>query len=382
MAAALTALVIILFLGNVRLSLIILAAIPLSIVTAVLFINVTGQTLNTMTLGGFALADRHSRRQRHGGDREHRAARRRWTNPCIERSSTARARSRADLPLDAVHLHRLRSGLSAAGHGEIPVLAAVAVGDRRAARESRAVVHDGAGAVPMPDARRRPSIRRPRRRSARRRARAADNPVMRVHSRSRRGFSSFARATATPCLDACRSRGARSSPSSALMVLSRRSVPAAGPRLLPAGRRRADAPARARAGRAPASSRPRHCFAAGRGARSAAIVGRRSDRRDARQHRPALQRHQHRPERFGDGRPDGRRDPDFARARSTRRPRSSSRNCDASCRARFPNCSSSSSPPTSSTRCSISASRRRSTSACPGPTRSGVRARLASSRAR
>jgi multidrug efflux pump subunit AcrB len=56
MAAALTALVIILFLGNVRLSLIILAAIPLSIITAVLFINLTGQTLNTMTLGGFALA--------------------------------------------------------------------------------------------------------------------------------------------------------------------------------------------------------------------------------------------------------------------------------------------------------------------------------------
>ena len=56
MAAALTALVIILFLGNVRLSVIILAAIPLSIITAVLFIKFTGQTLNTMTLGGFALA--------------------------------------------------------------------------------------------------------------------------------------------------------------------------------------------------------------------------------------------------------------------------------------------------------------------------------------
>jgi multidrug efflux pump subunit AcrB len=56
MAAGLTALVIILFLGNVRLSLIILAAIPLSIVAAVLFIKLLGQTLNTMTLGGFALA--------------------------------------------------------------------------------------------------------------------------------------------------------------------------------------------------------------------------------------------------------------------------------------------------------------------------------------
>ena len=56
MAAGLTALVIILFLGNVRLSLIILATIPLSIISAVLFIKLAGQTLNTMTLGGFALA--------------------------------------------------------------------------------------------------------------------------------------------------------------------------------------------------------------------------------------------------------------------------------------------------------------------------------------
>jgi multidrug efflux pump subunit AcrB len=56
MAAALTALVIILFLGNLRLSVIILAAIPLSIVSGVLFIYVARQTLNTMTLGGFALA--------------------------------------------------------------------------------------------------------------------------------------------------------------------------------------------------------------------------------------------------------------------------------------------------------------------------------------
>jgi multidrug efflux pump subunit AcrB len=56
MAAGLTAMVIILFLGNVRLSVIILAAIPLSIVTAVLFLKLAGQTLNTMTLGGFALA--------------------------------------------------------------------------------------------------------------------------------------------------------------------------------------------------------------------------------------------------------------------------------------------------------------------------------------
>ncbi|HEX8911335.1 MAG TPA: efflux RND transporter permease subunit, partial [Humisphaera sp.] len=56
MAAGLTALMILLFLGNWRLTLIILASIPLSIVTAVLVMSAAHQTLNTMTLGGFALA--------------------------------------------------------------------------------------------------------------------------------------------------------------------------------------------------------------------------------------------------------------------------------------------------------------------------------------
>ena len=56
MAAMLTAIMILLFLGNWRLTLIILASIPLSIIAAVLALYCLGQTLNTMTLGGFALA--------------------------------------------------------------------------------------------------------------------------------------------------------------------------------------------------------------------------------------------------------------------------------------------------------------------------------------
>ena len=56
MAAGLTALMILLFLGNWRLTLIILATIPLAIISAVLVMYLGGQTLNTMTLGGFALA--------------------------------------------------------------------------------------------------------------------------------------------------------------------------------------------------------------------------------------------------------------------------------------------------------------------------------------
>jgi multidrug efflux pump subunit AcrB len=55
-AAGLTGLMILLFLGNWRLTLIILATIPTAIVTAILVIFIGGQTLNTMTLGGFALA--------------------------------------------------------------------------------------------------------------------------------------------------------------------------------------------------------------------------------------------------------------------------------------------------------------------------------------
>ena len=56
MAAGLTALMILMFLGNWRLTLIILASIPLSVITAVLVMGAAGETLNTMTLGGFALA--------------------------------------------------------------------------------------------------------------------------------------------------------------------------------------------------------------------------------------------------------------------------------------------------------------------------------------
>jgi multidrug efflux pump subunit AcrB len=56
MAAGLTALMILLFLGNWRLTIIILASIPLAVITAILILYIGGQTLNTMTLGGFALA--------------------------------------------------------------------------------------------------------------------------------------------------------------------------------------------------------------------------------------------------------------------------------------------------------------------------------------
>ena len=55
-AAALTALMILLFLGSWRSTLIIATSIPLSILVSIIVMNILGQTLNIMTLGGLSLA--------------------------------------------------------------------------------------------------------------------------------------------------------------------------------------------------------------------------------------------------------------------------------------------------------------------------------------
>ncbi|HYC37905.1 MAG TPA: efflux RND transporter permease subunit [Usitatibacter sp.] len=55
-AAGLTALMVLLFLGNWRSTLIIAVTIPLSLLASVILLYITGQTLNLMTLGGLALS--------------------------------------------------------------------------------------------------------------------------------------------------------------------------------------------------------------------------------------------------------------------------------------------------------------------------------------
>ena len=55
-AAALTALMILLFLGSWRSTLIVTISIPLSILAAIILLNLLGETINLMTLGGLALA--------------------------------------------------------------------------------------------------------------------------------------------------------------------------------------------------------------------------------------------------------------------------------------------------------------------------------------
>jgi multidrug efflux pump subunit AcrB len=55
-AACLTAVMILIFLGNWRSTLIIATSIPLAILTSIIVLSVIGQTINIMTLGGLALA--------------------------------------------------------------------------------------------------------------------------------------------------------------------------------------------------------------------------------------------------------------------------------------------------------------------------------------
>jgi multidrug efflux pump subunit AcrB len=55
-AAGLTALMILLFLGSWRSTLIVMVSIPLSILTSIIVLHFLGHTINTMTLGGMALA--------------------------------------------------------------------------------------------------------------------------------------------------------------------------------------------------------------------------------------------------------------------------------------------------------------------------------------
>ncbi len=56
LGAILTGLMVILFLGDLRAAIIVILTIPTSIISAVLFLNLFGQTINIMTLSGLALA--------------------------------------------------------------------------------------------------------------------------------------------------------------------------------------------------------------------------------------------------------------------------------------------------------------------------------------
>ena len=70
LGALLASLMILLFLRNVRMTMIVLVSIPLSILLTLLLMAPLGISLNIMTLGGMAIAIGRVRRRQHRCDRE------------------------------------------------------------------------------------------------------------------------------------------------------------------------------------------------------------------------------------------------------------------------------------------------------------------------
>ena len=299
MAAGLTALMILMFLGNWRLTLIILASIPLSVITAVLVMGAAGETLNTMTLGGFALAvgilvdngtvviENIERHVGMGAPLE---------QAIIEGAGEVGTPTfLATLCICIVFVpvfllqgtaKYLFSPLSVSVI--VALLASLVLSFTLVPALFKYLMHSvHAAGNAHPAA-----------------AQAAPHPLHRVHLAFERGFRPLPRGVSRRAFlggRACQAHGTRVSRAHGALL---HALPAAGARFLSRGRCRADASARARA--------PRHThrddggvFCAGGGGYPTS--GRRgAGCRHPRQHRSALQRHQHRAERLGDGGADGR----------------------------------------------------------------------------
>jgi len=124
-AAGLTALMILLFLGSWRSTLVVMISIPLSILSSLIVLHFLGETLNTMTLGGLAPRGRHPRRRFDRHDREHPSSADRG-RPAIAAGDLARRgrHRRAHAGVDARHQLRLYLRAVPRWTGQISVHAA------------------------------------------------------------------------------------------------------------------------------------------------------------------------------------------------------------------------------------------------------------------
>ncbi len=159
-AAALTSLMILLFLGSWRSTVIIATSIPLAVLAALMGLWATGQTLNIMTLGRAGAGGRHPGGRRHRDHREHQLA----PGTGQGRLRIHHGRRAPDHPAGlcqlAVHLRRLRADVRAAGHCGLPVRAHGAGGGIRHDRLLHPVAHPGADPVALSAQAARPSWRK------------------------------------------------------------------------------------------------------------------------------------------------------------------------------------------------------------------------------
>ena len=145
-AAALTGMMILLFLGSWRSTLIITLSIPLAILAALTGLSLLGETINVMTLGGLGARGRHPGRRRHRHHREHQLASRAGQEDRARHSRRRAADRGAGDGVAALHLHRFRADVRARRRRRLPVPAARRGGDAGAGRVLCAVAHAGADA--------------------------------------------------------------------------------------------------------------------------------------------------------------------------------------------------------------------------------------------
>ena len=353
MAAGLTALMILLFLGNWRLTLIILASIPLSILIAVLVLYLTGQTLNTMTLGGFALAvgilvdnatvvieniERHVRLGE--GLREailNGAAEvgvptfLSTLSICIVFVPVFLLPGTAKYLFSPLSLSVIISLLASLllSFTLVPVLFKYLMQSQVAAHRQ------GAGHGPALHA-------------ARTQGGGLTSLFGAVHRDFEHGFERFREAYRNTLAWTVERPLVTAGSFLLLIVVSCLLFPGLGMDFFPqvdAGQMRLHV-------RAPPATRMEDTQRTSPGReRDPRDRRQRSDRRHAGQYRPAVQRHQHCPERFGDRRPDGWRDPDLAEGKAHADAGAHGATAARSARALSASCSSSFSRRTSSIRC-------------------------------
>jgi hypothetical protein len=168
-AAGLTALMLLVFLGSWRSTLIVLVSIPLSILVSIIVLSWLGQTLNVMTLGGMALAvgilvddatvEIENVHRNMAQKKAHRP-----------RDPRRRSEIASRVRLDALHLHRLRAGRLHHRRGQVALRAAR---DGRRLRDAHLVLpvaHARADDDALPDEEAEHHIMRTPRRTSHRRA--------------------------------------------------------------------------------------------------------------------------------------------------------------------------------------------------------------------
>ena len=124
LAGCLTALMILLFLGSWRSTLIIAVSIPLAIITSIITLSALGRDDQYHDAGRSGAGGRYPGRRRHGCDREHQPASRAGQTVGAGDSGWRTADRRTDFRVDPVDLYRVRADVPAHRRGTSSVRAA------------------------------------------------------------------------------------------------------------------------------------------------------------------------------------------------------------------------------------------------------------------